>query len=250
MDVHASGGSTVGNLSASTFASVFFHFPVGITYSADGPDAGSTYDGSTSRLEMPTQTVCNSFNTGDNLSYFFDSSLRQITARDCTVSTSFLDFAPVRVYDFGRFVPLINWGTASPSPAEGFALKTGAPAINAGFTCADLTSATHTWGTGSSQADCNAKFPHANSTYNSGNCQSTFLYPATEIDPNTTGRGPFGIPVAGNGLCEAGETCLYNPNIGAYAGHGSLVAAGCDLSSVAGGAFATVNLLKYTSNGY
>lgn len=106
------------------------------------------------------------------------------------------------------------------------------------------------WGTGTSQTDCDAKFPHANSTHNAGNCQSTYLYPAIQIDPNTTGSGPFNLPVAGNGLCEAGETCLYNPNIGAYPGHGNLIASGCDLSSVAGGAFATVNLLKYENNGY
>lgn len=249
-NVHAAGGSTIGNLTASTFASVFSSFPIGMTYTADGPDVGSTYDGSTSRFEIPTQAGCNSFNVGDNFSYFFDSPLRQITARDCSASTSFLDFSPVLVYDFLRFVPIINWGAGTPSAAERYALKTGSPAINTGFACNEFVSATHTWGTGSSQADCDAKFPHANSTHNAGNCQTTFLYPAIQIDPNATGSGPFNIPASGNGLCEAGETCLYNPNIGAYAGHGNLIVSGCDLSSVAGGAFTTVNLLKYANNGY
>jgi len=55
--------------------------------------------------------------------------------------------------------------------------------------------------------------------------------------------------ITGNGLCESGETCLQNDNMGAYAGHGSLIA-GCDVSSVAGGIFSTVTMQKYDKNGY
>jgi len=76
----------------------------------------------------------------------------------------------------------------------------------------------------------------------------TFLNHAQEI-----------IGVSGNnsnGLCESGETCLYTPNIGAYQGHSSLVAASSNVPNTAacadigtGGTITNVTLMKYSING-
>jgi hypothetical protein len=51
----------------------------------------------------------------------------------------------------------------------------------------------------------------------------------------------------GDGLCEAGETCLYAPNVGAYFGHGA-VSAPCSYATAGG--VAGITLEEYTNNGY
>lgn len=49
----------------------------------------------------------------------------------------------------------------------------------------------------------------------------------------------------GNGLCEAGDTCLHTPDLGAYQGHGALeVVAGPTVGAVPG-----VTLLRHATNG-
>ncbi|MEM7161658.1 MAG: hypothetical protein AAF487_04380 [Bacteroidota bacterium] len=118
-------------------------------------------------------------------------------------------------------------------------LRTGGDAINSGAACpSGYSSKTFIWGTGSDQVDCSTKFPNADSTYSSGNCITTFLYPATEIMQDDKGND--------NGLCESGEECLHNPNSGAYAGHGNLVDSSCDVSGIISG----ITLKIYESNGY
>lgn len=250
-NVNTAGGSTSGNKTTALISDIFYRIPTATLFTLDGPDAGTTYDGTTSRLEMATQAQCNNFNVNEYFEYF-PWGQRQVTAKDCTASTSYVDLTTALTTDYGRFAPVILWGANYPATAsERLSAKSTAPVLNQGFQCpSEMESATQIWGTATSQADCDQKYPHHNSTYSGGNCQTVFLYPAVQIDPTLALTGRFHIPVAGNGLCEAGETCLFNPNIGAYPGHGNLIAAGCDLSGVAGGAFSTVNLLKFQSNGY
>lgn len=49
----------------------------------------------------------------------------------------------------------------------------------------------------------------------------------------------------GNGLCEAGDTCLHTPNLGAYQGHGVLEFAAGPTAGAVGG----VTLLRHGANG-
>ncbi|MBK23105.1 MAG: hypothetical protein CME70_03790 [Halobacteriovorax sp.] len=51
-----------------------------------------------------------------------------------------------------------------------------------------------------------------------------------------------------DGLCENGEVCVINPNIGAYQGHGTLVDTPADISS--GTPFNNIKLLQWDTNGY
>jgi hypothetical protein len=69
----------------------------------------------------------------------------------------------------------------------------------------------------------------------------TYVNHAIEM-PGTGGNG--------NGLCEAGETCIYAPNAGAYIGHGTIDPTQnyCNYSAGAGPAGITV--YGYPSNGY
>jgi hypothetical protein len=46
-------------------------------------------------------------------------------------------------------------------------------------------------------------------------------------------------------LCESGEDCIYNPNIGAYQGHGSLVGP-CTFQD---GTITNVGMFGYEYNG-
>jgi|JI10StandDraft_1071094.scaffolds.fasta_scaffold30928_3 hypothetical protein len=245
------GNSIQSSYIEPSSAAAFFLQPAVITFAQDGPDAGSDYNGDNLTIELGSETICNLFSIGNYFELFLDRTPRQITNRSCSASTSFITISPSHLMPKAEGLPITFWGTENAQFERKYALKTSAISLNAGYICpGDMISLSHSWGPGSNQADCDSRFPHSNATYATGVCQSTYLYPAIQIDPNGTGSGPFNIPVSGNGLCEPGETCLYNPNIGAYPGHGNLVASGCDLSSVAGGIFTTVNLLKYESNGY
>lgn len=57
-----------------------------------------------------------------------------------------------------------------------------------------------------------------------------------------------------DGLCESNETCIFAPNIGAYQGHGDLVASSTTASGCAdigsGGTVENITLLQYETNGY
>jgi hypothetical protein len=69
-------------------------------------------------------------------------------------------------------------------------------------------------------------------------CSSTFLPGAIEVFFDGAGND--------NALCEAGETCLVTPNIGAYQGHGALVSRGSTSSTAA---VPNVQLVGHAMNG-
>lgn len=116
-------------------------------------------------------------------------------------------------------------------------LASSADALNQGIACSvSLGTKFHNWGPGGDSADCELRFP--GSTYTGGFCQATLLKDVMEISGDGIGND--------NGICEAGETCLYNPNMGAYWGHGNYVDTGCDVSGIIAG----VTIKKFASNGY
>ena len=69
----------------------------------------------------------------------------------------------------------------------------------------------------------------------------TFLRNATEVIDPYDGSGDD------DGLCETGETCIYNPNFGAYQGHGDYTASPCTFSD---GTVSSVVMYAYPTNGY
>ncbi|RME88444.1 MAG: hypothetical protein D6767_10140, partial [Candidatus Hydrogenedentota bacterium] len=235
-------GGASNNVNTTGMSQVFMYYPTEIVYTQDG-NLNFTYDGNSTTLEVKDTTTCAKF-TG-YFEYFYDNTTRQITAVECTTSMT-VTFTPALTYDFGFGMPILLWGTSNANYDKKYGLKNSSPALNAGLVgtsnggnCSNYIVKTHTWGTGSSQADCDSKFPKANSTYNSGNCETTYLYPATEIMDDNIGND--------NGLCESNETCLHNPNIGAYAGHSTLSTyTGCSIPSP----LTNITLKKYDSNGY
>lgn len=225
------------NVNATGMSQIFMYYPTEIVYTGDG-NLNFTYDGNSTTLEVSSGD-CGNFTGGEFFEYFYDNTLRQITAVDCVTNMT-VTFTPAISYDFGAGVPILRWGTSNTNYDKKYGLKSTSPSFNQGLgaTCpGGYSSKTHVWGTGTSQADCDSKYPYAGSTYNGGNCESTYLYPAVEILDDSIGND--------NGLCESGETCLENPNMGSYAGHGSLTT-GCDVSSVISG----ITMMKYSSNGY
>lgn len=216
----------------------FAYRPDQIVYAGDGPDAGSIYDGTLNTVELITTAHCNLFNVGEYFQYGNDNTPRQVTAKNCTASASMVTFDPPLVQASLAGMPLLLWGSNNTHYDRRFALKTTSANRGGGLPCtaANFETRTHRWGPATSQAECDARFP-AGSTFTSGNCESTFLYPAIEIDA-------AGNP-AGNMLCEANERCLYLQNTGAYQGHGALIAA-CDVTSVLTG----VQLFRFQDNGY
>lgn len=124
----------------------------------------------------------------------------------------------------------------SNTPDNDQSLLAGSTALNQGVACGSLATRNQVWGFAGSQSDCTLRFP--GSAYSFGQCETNHLKDVVEILDDGIGND--------NGLCEANEACLYNPNMGAYWGHGNLVDAGCNVSGVISG----VTLKKYAQNGY
>jgi hypothetical protein len=233
----SSGVNTSGNRS-ETLGDTFDRRPVKIRFTGDGPDSGSGYNGGINQIELLSQSDCTDFVVGEYFQYGSDSTPFQIVSTSCSPSSSYVTFTPHLHQASAYAMPILLWGTTNSGYDRAFTLKTTSQNRNDGMTCnvSNFTVLTHRWGIASSQAECDAKFP-LGSTYNSGYCQSQYLYPSMQIDDN-------GQP-AGNLLCEANERCLYLQNIGKYQGHGSLIAA-CDVTSLLTG----VQLMKFQDNGY
>jgi hypothetical protein len=108
--------------------------------------------------------------------------------------------------------------------------NSGSPAVYnvvAMPTSADTLTQDWTTSAATDQAYCDTNFP--GSTWDgAGGCTSTYLRAAWELSGDAIGNDNY--------LCEAGESCLYLPNIGSYQGHGATVSAG---------SVGTVTLFKY-----
>ena len=73
---------------------------------------------------------------------------------------------------------------------------------------------------------------------NGGKCETTYLFPAMEISGDAIGND--------NSFCEQNETCVYNPHMGVYQGHGTLVNSGCNADAILSG----ITLMTYDTNGF
>jgi hypothetical protein len=221
-----------GNLTATGMAQVFHAYPNQVVYTTD---SGLNW------LTVPSVPGCGGdVSSGKYFEYMFGNAAYGIS--NCDGGTGKVDLSPHFSFAFGTGVPIFLWGANASNYERKYALKTGSPARNAGLVCPNqYEQKTHMWDTGTSTADCAARFP--GSFFDGGSfCVTDYLYPAIEIWDDAIGNN--------NGLCEQGEACLHNPNIGAYAGHGALVPSDCDVSGIASGAFNQVQLKKYASNGY
>jgi len=70
----------------------------------------------------------------------------------------------------------------------------------------------------------------------------TFLLSAVEVmDPTLNPNGNF------NGLCEAGEVCIYTPNLGSYQGEGNYTTNTCNF--ISGSGFGSTTIYAYPTNG-
>lgn len=234
----------VDNITAAGTGEVFSSVSIGYDFTTDGHDANSTYDGTSTRIEV-TDCQDGRYVADEYIEYNNDGVARQIQSVTCSANESYIDLYPSDALSQStaeyRVVKL--WGSNNADYSRDRALLTSSPAMNAGLSCPDgFHSSVHQWGTGADQSECDAKFPGYGTTCNSGYCESTYLSPAAEIMGDSLGND--------NGLCEAGEACVINPNIGAYAGHGGLVASGCDTSALPAPFTSNVILMIYESNGY
>ena len=93
---------------------------------------------------------------------------------------------------------------------------------------------THTWSSEFTDADCTSR----GGDWDGKSCTSTFLRYAHEVLLDGIGNE--------NGLCDAGETCIYAPNLASYQGHGKLVDADWFTSPAD---VPSVTLLEYEHNG-
>jgi len=92
---------------------------------------------------------------------------------------------------------------------------------------------THRWTT-SSPAECAAL---GGDLATGGACESQFLAGAVEL---MDGEDEDDV------LCDAGDRCLYGPNVGAFQGHGPLI----QLGSVSAGPLGVVTLLQHEDTAY
>ncbi len=229
--------NTSGNRGES-LSNTFHRSPVSIRFTGDGPDSGTDYNGANNQIELLLQSDCTDFVVGEYFQFGSDNAAYQIVSTNCSPSSSYVTFSPALNHASLPGMPVLLWGSTNAGYEQAFALKTTSQDRNGGMACnaSNFVVLTHRWGIGSSQADCDARFP-LGSTYNTGYCQSQYLYPSMQIDEN-------GQP-AGNLLCEANERCLYLQNTGKYQGHGNLITA-CDVTPVLTG----VQLMKFQDNGY
>jgi hypothetical protein len=246
----SSGNITLKGNPQQTYLDVFYSFPEKV-YTADGLDANSTYDGDTTTLEVKDSTTCDKFIVGEYFEYFYDNTVRTIESTECTLNMNII-FSPALEYDSIPGTPILLWGTKNSDYSNTHGLKTTSPALNTGLSCpGEMISWIHTWsGIGMiivpDQEGCDSGYPFSDSTHNVNRCESTYLHPAIEIMDDSIGND--------NGLCESFETCIFNPNIGVYTGHGNLVDVdtqfpGCQ-AEVTSLLFDSITLLVYNSNGY
>jgi len=85
------------------------------------------------------------------------------------------------------------------------------------------------------QAYCDTNYPGSLWDGAAG-CQNTYLPNAQEVAGDSIGNDNY--------LCEAGETCLYTPNIGSYQGHGTTSQVG-----TIGTGVDTITLVEYSALG-
>lgn len=240
--VDVATSTTGGNTTQANFSDLFQYYPGKTVITSNGN--GADYSGTTTVIELKDATTCNLFTVGEYFEYMFNETAYNITAKDCSTEMT-VSFTPELAQASVEGAAIQLWGSISLNYSQKYALKSTSNAAGAGLSCpGGFSLKTHTWDRPdvttdyTSQSACDEQYPHSGATHNGGNCETSYLHPAIEIIDDDIGND--------NGLCEAGETCLINTNIGADPGYGSLVSAGCDVSGI----ISNVTLMKYQNNGY
>ncbi len=250
---------------------------IGSRTTADGY-ANNGYDGTTSSFEMYSGSYCDTFFTGAPIVYDYGGgspSNHTVTAVDCSVyGNPIIYFTPAlgsattvgitvaaSMLDPGNETLTVSqtindvFADTSES-APDYALPSTSPAINRVICPTGNDAAVQSWGyiyTGPvDQTYCDQNFPGSDYNNLAGTgewCEATYLENTIEVLNDSVGND--------NGLCESGETCIFNPNRGAYPGHGNLVSASTAVTNTpscsnigTGGTIENVTLLKYDTNGY
>ncbi len=122
----AAGGTLGANYTLTTgqsFNNILTNVPKYEVFTADGPDVGSTYDGTTTRLEIPTSGgLCPQAVLNEYVEYDDDATPRRIQAINCTVNTSYIDLDPADAL----ISPTVSgkslkfWGTNNSNLIENF----------------------------------------------------------------------------------------------------------------------------------
>lgn len=199
-----------GNLQAISGSDLYLLYPA-FRLAFDG-NGNNTYQGHASAFETEN-TFCSSLATASYILPVGLSNLLQITTKSCPVVnfTPALSRATVAGEVFFDFL-------SEPNSENIFRNKNGSLALNAAL--CSTAEKTVVLASGTSQSDCQNKFPLFKPYFNSGNCELKFYPGLTEFVGN------------GNGFCETGESCLFYPHIGQDAGRGSLVASTCSIPTV------------------
>jgi hypothetical protein len=93
--VDVASTSTVGNVSIDDAGSQLFeNIPKALDTTKDGPDANTSYDGTTTSIEVSDCNTHGQYVVGEYIEYDFDGVARQITAVNCTASASLISFSP------------------------------------------------------------------------------------------------------------------------------------------------------------
>jgi len=93
--VNVASTSTIGNVSIDDAGSQLFeNIPKALDTTKDGPDANTSYDGTTTSIEVSACNTHGQYVVGEYIEYDFDGVARQITAVNCTASASLISFTP------------------------------------------------------------------------------------------------------------------------------------------------------------
>ncbi len=242
------------------------------TYTAPIKYVGTTSastGGTTSRIRIDSVWQCRNFHAGDVIIYDYAGTPENltVTSADCA-NPYYIYFLPVRGTATGTgvgiWIDLSVSGniTLTGTPAQSisdlfvnpdeanpdYSLLSTGPAINRIACPAGNDTGVQNWRMAAAdQPECDSDFP--GSVFVTDHCESTFIYNSIEITGDSIGND--------NGLCETGESCIFNPNTGSYPGHGSLVTASTPVTGTpscsdigTGGAVENVTLYKYNTNGY
>lgn len=110
--VDVASTANTGNVNIDDAGSqLFVNIPKATDLTNDGPDANTTYDGTTTMVEVAACNAHGQYVVGEYIEYDRDGVARQITAVNCTASASVITFTPALSAASQRFKSIRLWGT-------------------------------------------------------------------------------------------------------------------------------------------
>ncbi|MDH4199155.1 MAG: hypothetical protein OEV66_02150 [Spirochaetia bacterium] len=119
LNVNGTGAVTAsGNINiANTGNQLFVKAPVMYDITQDGPDVNTTYDGTTSTIEVAACNADSRYVLNQFFVYNNDGIVRTITGVNCTASASLITFTPVFATATVSNMPIVLWGTNATAGA-------------------------------------------------------------------------------------------------------------------------------------